>query len=104
MAHEAKNFDHLLGKLSGRNLPEREEWFQSRTFKLLFAVGADVLKKKIAKGDSFYSLGNCLVANGFHGTLVVRIGAWPRQRHGDERNACGPGLHFHQRVCTSRCP
>jgi hypothetical protein len=79
--------DHLLCQGMRRQPPHGKYRLQSSVSHLLFAVGAHIFEKQIAKRNSFYAFGGCLGTGSTHKRFVLLIGAWPGQRDAPERKS-----------------
>src|SRR5262249_20298108 len=89
---------HFLRELTSGNLPEWEKRLETCVLKVTLTVGANLLEKKVAEGNGNYTLGDALLANSGHDSLIVGVRAGPGKRNRDERQASRTGLCFHQRA------
>src|SRR5580658_7745535 len=92
--HPSRN--HLPGQLPRRHPPNRKYRLKPSTLHLLHAIRPHILKKQIAKCDSFNPLGNCLRASPRHQRFILLIRTRPRQRHRPQRQPGSRSLPLHQ--------
>ena len=90
--------NHLARQRIRRNLPEREDRFESSGRELLYAIASDVFQKQIAESDSVDLLGDGALAGFGHALLINFVGAGPRKRNDPERQTSGRGLGFEHRA------
>ncbi len=90
--------EHVAGKLSSRELPERKKRLETGRLQLLFAIAADILEKEIAKGDGGDALRQGTLPNRCEQFFVLSIAAAGREFNSPELNAEQQRLLFHERA------
>jgi hypothetical protein len=88
--------DHVEGEFTGIEAPEREEGLKAGWGESAFAIGADVFKKQVAKGDGGDVFGAGAGAGFGHSAFVDIVGAGPREVDGPEGETGGTGLEFNE--------